>query len=299
MAIQPAIARQNGRGSSHCNSISSLQWRNPFFADSLLTPGSGGCKWSTVIVRRAGLPCTRMTLAPRALPFSSSQGPVREKNSGAEDLSSRWLASSHRLSIRAPRCHREGIRLSSSPNLISVPPRLRAMWSRSVWATMNWMTAFLWQLQMRKCNLPLSASRSARLKADDELICMMTKAVKELGLEWSPSRSRLDCFLPGAIRLSANARPLLPRSAQRAHEILTHALFVSYPPLSSAALTSIDGAEEKGYENLDESVAANLCPSTAIAWKARATHPSKPCRATSALAGRAYSAAGHAASTLH
>ncbi len=33
--------------------------------------------------------------------------------------------------------------------------------------------------------------------------------------------------------------------------------------------------------------------------KTRASHPSKPCRATSALAGRAYSAAGQAASALH
>ncbi len=34
-------------------------------------------------------------------------------------------------------------------------------------------------------------------------------------------------------------------------------------------------------------------------WKARASHPSKPCRATSALAGCAYSAAGQAASALY
>ncbi len=44
--------------------------------------------------------------------------------------------------------------------------------------------------------LPLSSSRNARLKADNELIRVMTKAVNELGLEWSspeePSRSRLD-----------------------------------------------------------------------------------------------------------
>ncbi len=50
--------------------------------------------------------------------------------------------------------------------------------------------------------LPSSASRSARLKADDELIRMMTKAINELELEWSPpeepSCSRLDeWFLPG------------------------------------------------------------------------------------------------------
>ncbi len=50
---------------------------------------------------------------------------------------------------------------------------------------------------------------------------------------------------------------------------------------------------------LDESVAAHFCPPTAIGWKARASHLSKLCRATSAIAGRAYSAAGQAASALH
>ncbi len=62
------------------------------------------------------------------------------------------------------------------------------------------------------------------------------------------------------------------------------------------------GAEEKGYERmpqLDESVAAHLCPPTAIGWKAKASHPSKPCRTTSALAGRSYASAGQAASALH
>ncbi len=73
-------------------------------------------------------------------------------------------------------------------------------------------------------------------------------------------------------------------------------------PSASVALTSVDGAEEKGYEHLpplDKSVAVHLCPSTAIGWKARASHLSKPCRATSALAGCAYSVAGQAASALH
>ncbi|KAL0154447.1 hypothetical protein M9458_048710, partial [Cirrhinus mrigala] len=39
--------------------------------------------------------------------------------------------------------------------------------------------------------------------------------------------------------------------------------------------------------------------STAIGWKTKASHPSKPCRTTSALAGRAYTSAGQAASALH
>uniref|UniRef100_A0A671RJ93 Kinesin-like protein n=1 Tax=Sinocyclocheilus anshuiensis TaxID=1608454 RepID=A0A671RJ93_9TELE len=47
------------------------------------------------------------------------------------------------------------------------------------------------------------------------------------------------------------------------------------------------------------SVAAHLCPPTAIGWRAKAAHLSKPCRSTSALAGRAYTSAGQAASALH
>ncbi len=50
---------------------------------------------------------------------------------------------------------------------------------------------------------------------------------------------------------------------------------------------------------LDESVAAHLCPTSAIGWKAKANHLSKPCRTTSALAGRSYASAGQAASALH
>ncbi len=42
--------------------------------------------------------------APRALPFSSSQGSVK-KNCGAKDLSGRWQESSRRLNARVPRHH--------------------------------------------------------------------------------------------------------------------------------------------------------------------------------------------------
>ncbi len=207
----------------------------------------------------------------------------------------------------------ESIRLSSSPNTISVPLWLRATWSHSVWVTTNWMTAFLWQLQTRKglsgsvtdpALLSSSASRNARLRADEELIRVMTKAVNKLGLEWSPPeepfRSRLDkWFLPGRHQaLRQRSSPFFPEI----HDELTKSWRIPYSsrirPSASAALTSVDGAEEKGYEHLpplDESVAAHLCPPTAIGWKARASHPSKPCGATSAFAGCAYSAAGQAA----
>ncbi len=147
--------------------------------------------------------------APRALPFSSSQGPVRKKTAGqriwaADDKRAHigsmpaWLAITTERAFACP-LHPAW----------SVPPlRLRATLSRSVWMTMNWMTAFLRQLQMQKSyralwlNLPSFCHLlHARLRADEELIRVTTKAVNELRLEWSlpeePSRSRLDeWFLP-------------------------------------------------------------------------------------------------------
>ncbi len=194
--------------------------------------------------------------------------------------------------------HRESIHLSSSPNTISVPLRLRATWSRSVWVTTNWMTAFLWRLQTAEelsgsvtdpALLPSSALRNARLRADEELIGVMTKAVNELGSNGLPLRSHL-------------AAPFFPE----VHDELTKSWHAPHSscirPSASTALTSVDVTEEKECEHLpplDESVATHLCPPTAIGWKARAIHPSKPCRATSALAGHAYSGARQAASALH
>ncbi len=87
------------------------------------------------------------------------------------------------------------------------------------------------------------------------------------GASW-PTRQRSSPFFP------------------EVHDKLTKSWRAPYSsrirPSASSALTSVDGAEEKGYEHLphlDESVAAHLCPPTAIGWKARASHPSKPCRA--------------------
>ncbi len=143
---------------------------------------------------------------------------------------------------------------------------------------------------------------AAKAGMDAELFCVLSKAVKELGLEWSPpeepSRSRLDeWFLPGR-RQAPQQRPspFFPE----VHDELTRSWRSPYSARlrtsTSSALTTIDGAEEKGYERmpqLDESVAAHFCPPTAIGWKAKASHPSKPCRTTSALA---YASAGQASS---
>lgn len=98
------------------------------------------------------------------------------------------------------------------------------------------------------------------------------------------------------------AAPFFPEG----HEELTKPWRAPYWALlctsTSTVLTTIDGAVEKGNEKLpflDEAVAAHLCPPTAIGWKVKVTHPSKPCRNTSAFAGQAYASAGLTGSALH
>ncbi|ROL54791.1 hypothetical protein DPX16_23237 [Anabarilius grahami] len=144
---------------------------------------------------------------------------------------------------------------------------------------------------------------------DAELFRVLSRAVEELDLEWAPpeepSRSRLDeWFLPGSRRQSPRQRsaPFFPE----VHEELTKSWRAPYSArlhtTSRSALTTVDGSDTKGYEHLpplDEAVAAHLCPPAAVGWKTKRALPSKPCRTTSTLAGRAYSSAGQAASALH
>ncbi len=208
-----------------------------------------------------------------------------------------------------PRRHRrERIRRSSTLSMISVPPRLRATWFvQWEWLRDGWQPfsggfgrGGVIGSVTDSALLPTSSSCNARLRT------IMTKAVNELGLKWSPpeepSRSRLDeWFLPGRHQAPHQRSSFFPE----VHDELTkswRATLSRICPSASTALTSVDGAEEKEYEcltPLDESVAMHLCSLTAIVWKARVSHPSKPCRATSALAGRAYSAAGQVALALH
>lgn len=70
---------------------------------------------------------------------------------------------------------------------------------------------------------------------------------------------------------------------------------------SSSTLSVVDGAQERGYQHLppiEEAVSTHLCPPSA-GWQSKAVHPSKACRTSSALTGRAYAAAGQAGSALH
>ncbi|ROL55046.1 hypothetical protein DPX16_20307 [Anabarilius grahami] len=143
---------------------------------------------------------------------------------------------------------------------------------------------------------------------DAELFRILSKAVEELDLEWAPpeepSRSLLDeWFLPGHRQAPRQrSAPFFPE----VHQELTKSWRAPYSArlhtTHRSALTAVDGSEQKGYEHLpplDEAVAAHLCPPTAVGWKTKRALPSKPCRTTSTLAGRAYTSAGQAASALH
>ncbi len=255
---------------------------------------------------------------PSRLLFSSSQGPVRKKQQGR---GSQRPVESELTPAKIPRAslspHRE-----MSPVLFSQPDQRPS-------ASVSDLVSFGGSDdELADDSMSLVASDAEELSGsvtdpapsglpgpsaakagmDAKLFRVLSKAVEELGLEWSPpeepSRSRLDeWFLPGR-RQAPQQRP--SSFFPEVHDELTRSWRSPYSARlrtsASSALTTVDGAEEKGYErmpHLDESVAAHLCPPTAIGWKAKASHPSKPCRTTSALAGRSYASAGQAASALH
>ncbi len=289
-----ADAALTGSDCSHCESISlaSLRTCIAFFSES--------------------------DPAPRALPFSSSQGPVRKKQRGR---GSQCPVESELTPAQIPHAslspHRE-----ISPVLFSQPDQRPSASVSDLVSfggsddeladdSMSLVASDAEELSGSVTDPApsgLPAPSAAKAGMDAELFRVLSKAVEELGLEWSPpeepSRSRLDeWFLPGC-RQAPQQRPspFFPE----VHDELTRSWRSPYSARlrtsASSALTTVDGAEEKGYERmpqLDESVAAHLCPPTAIGWKAKASHPSKPCRTTSALAGRSYASAGQAASALH
>ncbi len=289
-----ADAALSGAECSHCEcfSLSSLHSRIAFFSAS--------------------------DSAPRSFPFSSSQGPVRKKQRGRgveQPVFSMLTSAQCPCALPSPQRERSPVLFAQHDQRPSVAASDMILFAMSD----GKLDDSLWKLAVSDAKelagsvtdlalWPSSSSRNARPKADDELIRAMTNAVNELGLEWSqpeePSRSRLDeWFLPGRHRAH---RQRSSHFFRKVHDELTISWRAPYlsriRSSASATLTSVGGVEEIGYERLpplDESVATHLCQPTAIGWKVRASHPSKPCRAASVLAGRVYSAAGQAASVLH
>ncbi len=231
--------------------------------------------------------------APHALPFSSSQEPVgkKQRGRGSQRLDVRELTSAQVLRASLSP-HRE-----VSPILFTQPDQRPSTSVSDLVSfggsddellvdSMSLAASDAEELSGSTADpAPLPPSEPSDMKPgmDAELLCVLSKAVEVLGLEWSPpeepSRSRLDeWFLPG--RHQAPLQRSSPFFSEVRDE-LTRSWRAPYSAClgtsTSSALTLVDSAEDKGYEKLpplDESVAAHLCPPSAIDWKAKAVRPS-------------------------
>ncbi len=144
---------------------------------------------------------------------------------------------------------------------------------------------------------------------DPELTAMLARAAVGIGLEVnrlpSPEPSRLDDWFLGAGR-GSQPRPAPVPFFPEVHEELTSSWMAPFTARSrssaSSVLTTLDGGVARGYAGIpqvERAVAVHLCPRNVATWRNRPRLPSKACKLTAALAAKAYSAAGQAASALH
>lgn len=119
-------------------------------------------------------------------------------------------------------------------------------------------------------------SHSTLPSVDSELICVLSKTVEDIGLDWSapeePAHGLLDEWQLKRQQSSYQWPALFLLAV---HEELTKTLRAPYLACvntsTSAALTTIDGAEDRDYSNfapLEEVVAAHMCPPSALGLKA-------------------------------
>ncbi len=149
----------------------------------------------------------------------------------------------------------------------------------------------------------------ATASPDPELMAMLARAAVGIGLEVnrppSPEPSRLDDWFLGAGR-GSQPRPAPVPFFPEVHEELTSLWMAPFTARSrssaSSVLTTLDGGVARGYAGIpqvERAVAVHLCSRNAATWRNRPRLPSKACKLTAALAAKAYSAAGQAASALH
>ncbi len=144
---------------------------------------------------------------------------------------------------------------------------------------------------------------------DPELTAMLSRAAVSIGLEVnrppSPEPSRLNDWFLGVGRGSQPRSTPVPFFPE-VHEELTKSWMAPFTARSrssaSSILSTLDGGVARGYAGIpqvERSIAVHLCPRNAATWRNRPRLPSKACKLTAALAAKAYSAAGQAASALH
>ncbi len=120
----------------------------------------------------------------------------------------------------------------------------------------------------------------------------------------SPEPLRLDDWFLGAGRSSQPRSTPVPFFPE-VHEELTKswmAPFTARSRSSASSILTLDSGVARGYAGIpqvERAIAVHLCPRNAATWRNRPRLSSKACKLTSALAAKAYSAAGQAASALH
>ncbi len=143
---------------------------------------------------------------------------------------------------------------------------------------------------------------------DPELTAMLARAAVSIGLEVnrppSPEPSRLDDWFLVAGRGSQPHSTPVPFFPEVHEELMKSwmAPFMARSRSSASILTTLDSGAARGYAGIpqvERAIAVHLCPRNATTWRNRLRLPSKACKLTAALAAKAYSAAGQAASALH
>ncbi len=138
---------------------------------------------------------------------------------------------------------------------------------------------------------------------------MLARAAVSIGLEVnrppSPEPSQLDDWFLGAGHGSQPRSTPVPFFPE-VHEELTKSWVAPFTARSrssaSSILTTLDGGVAKGYAGIpqvERAIVVHLCPRNAATWRNCPRLPSKACKLTAALAAKADSAAGQAASALH
>ncbi|KAL0187568.1 hypothetical protein M9458_014667, partial [Cirrhinus mrigala] len=134
------------------------------------------------------------------------------------------------------------------------------------------------------------------------VVAVLSEADAELGSGWGSRR--LDDWFLGTRSAAPPRSPPVPFFPE-VHDELVRAWRAPYSARShptSSALATLDGRAAKGYAGVpqvERAVAVHLCPQDAATWRGSPRLPSKACRLSSALTGRAYSGARQATTALH
>ncbi len=154
-----------------------------------------------------------------------------------------------------------------------------------------------------------SVHSSSDEKAYEELLEVVTRAVDRLHLDWpqeqeTSKRSKLDDRYLSDGQGEGPQRRSLPFFGDLHDEVArswnrpySSRVFV---PSTSIYSTIVD-AKARGYmlmPQIEETLAGYLSPGSSSSLK-KATLPTKPCRVTSSLVGKAFQAAGQAGAALH